>query len=152
MTISELITQQILNSCTAIHSNLLKRSSQEAEIYDAIITGEGVVSLIRKLVQLKDIRAVDPKKVREVLQGKEETEVVRRYRNGVMEERVIDKRLNDKRQRQVQEARRKDRVCDILADANVEKRTAVGAVECDSTAQHLVRVKCEMRGKKVMTC
>ena len=109
-------------------------------------------NLVRKLVFLKDIRKVDPKRVREVLQGKEATEVVRRYKNGMMEERVIDKRQNDKRQRQVQEARRKDRVSDILADVNVEKRTALGAVDCHSTAQHLVRVKCEMRGKKMMTC
>jgi hypothetical protein len=52
----------------------------------------------------------------------------------------------------VQEARRKDRASDILADVNLEKRTAVGAVDYHSTAQHLVRVKYEIRGKKMMTC
>jgi hypothetical protein len=37
-------------------------------------------------VLLKDIKRVDPKKIREILQGKEETEVVRQYKNGIMEE------------------------------------------------------------------
>ena len=56
MTISELITQQILTSYTEIHSNLLKYSSQEEEVFDAI--ENGAVGLIRNLVLLKDIKRV----------------------------------------------------------------------------------------------
>lgn len=64
---------------------------------------------------------------------------------------MIDKRQNARRLRDVQEARRKDRVSDILADVNLDKRTAVGAVDYQTSAQHLVKVKCEIREKKLMT-
>ena len=64
---------------------------------------------------------------------------------------MIDKRQNARHQRQVLEARKKDRVSDILADLNLEKRTAVGAVDYQASSQHLMKVKSEIRGKKLMT-
>jgi hypothetical protein len=68
-----------------------------------------------------------------------------------MEERVIDKSQNAKRQKALLEARKKDRTSDILADVNLEKRTKNGLVDEQSSAQHLIKVKCEIRAKKMMT-
>ncbi len=106
---------------------------------------------MRNLALIKNFKGADPAKLREVLQGKEDVEVVVRVKDGVQMEHMIDKRVNAKRQRAVLEARKRNRVSDMLADVNLEKRTAVGAVDYQTTTQHLVKVKCEIREKKLMT-
>ena len=52
----------------------------------------------------------------------------------------------------VQEARKKDRVSDILADVNLDNRAAVGTIDYQSSARQLIQIKCEIRGKRLMTC
>ena len=68
VTISELLTQQILSSYAEIYEKGVKNISQEQEVFDAIVKGES--SLIKKLVLLRNFKNVDPKRVREVLFGK----------------------------------------------------------------------------------
>lgn len=90
MTISELITEQILESYAEIHEKGVKQSPQEQEVFDAIVAGED--DLIKKFVLLKNFRRVEPKKIREILQGKERAEVIHYYKNGKIENRVVDRR------------------------------------------------------------
>ena len=83
MTIAELLTRQILKSYGEIHENGPKWSGQEEEVFDAIINGER--GLIKNLVIVRNFKRVEQEKLREVLQGKEEKEVVHQVKNGIIQ-------------------------------------------------------------------